>query len=236
MKADIKTVIKANDVAPIFVIEDNNPELALAVAEIANKLKNKLSIHICTESGANKDLNISADNGLMVSTDGGIRKTYFSGDLSNPTPRLAIDIKIWLLDNKNPLISRLDAQSQQELLKSEFLVIFAVDQEDKSQANKLAELRTYVNDWFKAYPTSHVVFSVIDGIKFANYLENLYGITPSNLPSFVITIPHDDLYYDSYLGKPFELDHDNFMTSVKAAIQGELTVLSFNFRSNRQKA
>ena len=223
-KAQIQATIEKNDVAPIFVIEDKNVELAKIVSQVAAGLKNTMKIFFCTEKGANTELGTGVENDLILNTDGGIRTIKY-GDLSKPKPTLVADLQHWLKEYQNPLISRLDGNTQPTLMQSEYLVIIALDEDSKAQAKQLLEFRKYVKEWFDLYPTSRVIFSLIDGIKYAKYVENLYGIKPQNLPAYVVTVPKDDIYYDSIDGKTFALDKISMLSSVKAAIQNELQVL-----------
>ncbi|KAJ3274427.1 hypothetical protein HDV01_003031 [Terramyces sp. JEL0728] len=186
---EIGDKIKKNEVA-LFYVYDDEEDLE-AVIRASKQVKTKIPFYICPDKKGFKDLKVKG-NSLVIVKDGGISQ---QGDLNDKNK-----VVEWIMSNRFAMAPVLDADSQEHLImNAEYLVITVVDPDTAQGKETILHLKKAATAWHEENPTkTKVRFTYIDGIKFSHYTKQVYGISAEELPRFVVTKPHDDLYWDTH--------------------------------------
>jgi protein disulfide-isomerase-like protein len=222
----IPGMISKSDSAVFFVFDGDESILPLAVA-IATSVKNKLTVYICPESSGYEALGLQpvpSTPTLMISTDNGIQRQHYNGPIVDTIPNRET-IKKWILKYKDPLCPQMDTHNQADLTDVDHLLVGMVDPDSQKGKNTIQDLKKIASTWKQENPSSPVKFSWLDGMKYASYINHVYGIQVYSLPKVVITRPRDELYYTSNPdGKEYTIDHVSIVNAIEDVINRKSSV------------
>jgi protein disulfide-isomerase-like protein len=230
VKADSLTdIIDTSDVAAVLVFDGDEATLQMAVS-IAKLIKNKIKMYICPEAKGYEKLRLeSVPNSptLVIYTDNGIHKEKYTGTFVDTIPNKSF-IKNWIIERKNPLVPILETHNQAELTSSDILLIAVVDPDGVIGKKAVQDLKVIANEYKKQYPATSVKFSWLDGMKYASYVNHVYGIQVYSLPRLVITKPKDELYFTTHVdGKEYTIE-STLIQAIQDVMDGKATVLVIN--------
>ncbi|KAJ3314983.1 hypothetical protein HDV04_004783 [Boothiomyces sp. JEL0838] len=204
--------IKSNEVA-LFYVFDDDKDLE-NVVRVSKQVKTKIPFFICPDKKGFKELKVKG-NSLVIVKDGGISQVEYSGDLSDIKK-----VSEWVLLNRFAMAPVLDADSQEHLImQSEYLVITVVDPNSAQGKEAILQLKKTATSWHEENPSeTKVRFTYIDGIQFDQYTKQVYGISADELPRFVVTKPHDDLYWDVHqTGQLYTINKKSYYLALEEA-------------------
>ncbi|KAJ3261162.1 hypothetical protein HK103_006471 [Boothiomyces macroporosus] len=204
--------IKSNEVA-LFYVFDDDKDLE-NVVRVSKQVKTKIPFFICPDKKGFKELKVKG-NSMVIVKDGGISQAEYSGDLSDIKK-----VSEWILLNRFAMAPVLDADSQEHLImQSEYLIITVVDPNSAQGKEAILQLKKTATSWHEENPSeTKVRFTYIDGIQFDHYTKQVYGISPDELPRFVVTKPHDDLYWDAHqTGQLYTINKKSYYLALEEA-------------------
>ena len=71
-----------------------------------------------------------------------------------------------------------------------------------------------------------VRFAWLNGLKYASYVKNVYGLQPKDFPRFYITNPSEDSYYDIHTsGKAYEFTKASVFMGLEEVLGNKVSVL-----------
>lgn len=152
------------------------------------------SIHICPELESLAELGIKDKGPSLVVFKNGQSSVYPGKIVSGSEA----DVQKWLKDNRTPLVTRLNEDTQKELLMKDLTLVLGVFDvlEMESDFKKLLKVAAL-------HPSLR--FAYLDAFKYQKYISTVYKISTDQLPRVVIVKPSDEQYWDSF-------DHEHIIT------------------------
>ncbi|KAK9692720.1 hypothetical protein K7432_014213 [Basidiobolus ranarum] len=214
--------IKYGDVSFVYFHDSNSPgEYLAAVKSAARSLF--MNSHFYTSSDPNmaKELEISQVPSLVVFKED-LRRKY-EHDLSDK-----VALEKWISTQRFPLITQIESQNSEALLRSPYLIVAGViDPASADAPQVLQTLHDAAKEYYKqgsTNPQDHVTFVWIDGILWSNYVSKVFSITKATLPSVILAYIKDDVYYDTDKQETrLLIEKDSILQAITAAQNGELT-------------
>lgn len=207
--SEFDDIIQAHDVAFIFVYDAhakrNEKDTPYSVVhQAAKEFKNTIgSIYICPDPAGFKKLGIEGTAPtLIVVKDGGIMQDQFRGSLNAGPMSLSV-LKTWVENTKNPLVTKLTDDNSKIVFAKEILVLGIVNPD---KVDDLKKLRLIAKDWYKMNPESKISFAWLDAFKYQNYIQRVYKVSMTSLPTLIITQPSQEAYYDQLDSKAIEFE------------------------------
>jgi hypothetical protein len=114
---------------------------------------------------------------------------YASNNYAN-TPENRRAIQTWVQKEKFPIVNEIGLNNAEEILKSDHLVAFALFNGAKDLDSQKKEFKTMTEAWLdKGNKNSNILFAWLDGSKWSDYVNKVFGIKKSDLPRIVIADP-----------------------------------------------
>ncbi|KAI8584780.1 hypothetical protein K450DRAFT_217988 [Umbelopsis ramanniana AG] len=103
------------------------------------------------------------------------------------TPENRRAVQTWVQKEKFPIVNEIGLNNAEEILKSDHLVAFALFNGDKDLNSQKKEFKTMTEAWLdKGNKNSNILFAWLDGVKWSDYVNKVFGIKKSDLPRIVI--------------------------------------------------
>jgi protein disulfide-isomerase-like protein len=224
---EIQTAIERSEAAAFFVFDGNDDLVPFSVS-IGKMIKNKIKYYICPEKAGYAVLGLTpvpSEPTLVIYTDNGINREKFTGTFADTIPNKWY-IKNWILERKNPLVPLLEAHNQAELTDNQHLLITIVDPDSIAGKKAIKDIKLIASEWKKANPSSAIRFCWLDGMKYASYVNQVYGVLVNTLPRVIVTQPRDELYYTNHKDdKQYELNQKSVFQAFEEISQGIAKVI-----------
>ncbi|KAI9096600.1 hypothetical protein DFS34DRAFT_650693 [Phlyctochytrium arcticum] len=135
----------------------------------------------------------------------------------------------FVFDNRHPRVLHLDADNQEEVLGSEKLVVMAVlDPASPQRSSILKTLTGAAKEWSSGETSEALnrlaVFTWLDGTKWQQYIDRVYGLRPEDLPRIIIADPKDDVYYiKDKDGQQIPFEQTALLATISDILEGKIT-------------
>jgi hypothetical protein len=201
MQMAVVRALNSQSFFQLFVVPDvQSPKLSFLTASAAGKLDPTVPSVFAVK-----------DHGRSVE--------YFGPVASD---RVSMDyLTQWVRVHRHPLVPELDTGNHRELLSGSHLVVMLIV--DPAQRTKeLGYMEEVARTWnARKTPTTYGVYFVwLDGHKWASYVERVYRVKSTDLPSLVISDPGVDLYFDFPEVTPATLGAEAIESALDAVIRG----------------
>lgn len=114
---------------------------------------------------------------------------YASNNYAN-TPENRRAVQTWVQKEKFPIVNEIGLNNAEEILKSDHLLAFALFNGAKDLDSQKKEFKTMTEAWLdKGNKNSNILFAWLDGSKWSDYVNKVFGIKKSDLPRIVIADP-----------------------------------------------
>ncbi|KAI9290092.1 thioredoxin-like protein [Umbelopsis sp. AD052] len=105
-------------------------------------------------------------------------------------------VQTWVQKEKFPIVNEIGLNNAEEILKSDHLVAFALFNGAKDLNSQKKEFKTMTEAWLdKGNKNSNIIFAWLDGVKWSDYVNKVFGIKKSDLPRIVIVDPKNARFY-----------------------------------------
>ncbi|KAI8331277.1 hypothetical protein EDC96DRAFT_34785 [Choanephora cucurbitarum] len=102
----------------------------------------------------------------------------------------------WVHQERHPLLTRIMPHNANSILRGPDLVVLGITQSDDIQYED--KLRALARKFKEKEKPEGVVFAQLDGRKYGNYINRIYGIQSNKLPALIILDPINDMYYNRF--------------------------------------
>ncbi|KAJ3333148.1 hypothetical protein HDU76_011065 [Blyttiomyces sp. JEL0837] len=199
-------------------------------ANVAASVQNEIPVFVSPDVTSFKRffLDPSDSPAVLLVKDGGTERLSFKASLELDTDSSKLNLKDWILQNKEPLVAELDAHSSEKILRPDRLAVIAiVDPKAEKTSEIIALLRMTAKEWAHKHEAegkkNNVVFSWLDGVDKVEYTSRVYGIKAADFPRIVVADPKDDRYYDvDHHGKFFEFEKEKLLHNLQTIKSGKL--------------
>ncbi|KAJ1839032.1 hypothetical protein LPJ73_006892 [Coemansia sp. RSA 2703] len=146
----------------------------------------------------------------------------------------------WFYAERFPLLPELSRENSDDLFyDSEYLVLAILDTErgaehvtayrDIARDAAIEYTRTQTTQSSERPAKSSVRFAWVDGIKWAAYVDRVFGLKRASWPAIVIAQPGEDRFFVADTkGMPIEPTKMGIFLAVRAAVEGRLRAKSTN--------
>jgi hypothetical protein len=120
----------------------------------------------------------------------GKHKYVFSSNNYANTPENRQAIQTWVQKEKFPIVTEINVNNAEEILKSDRLLAFGLFDGSKNLEDQKKEFKTMTDAWLdKGNKNSNILFVWLDGTKWSDYVNKVFSIKTSELPRIVIAYP-----------------------------------------------
>ncbi|KND03453.1 protein disulfide-isomerase domain [Spizellomyces punctatus DAOM BR117] len=226
--SEIPAIWKQKEVSYFLLYDPRTmPKSALnAVITVAKALRNEASFFVTPDSAA-RELFKAPPSGpyLFAVKDHGDTLIRHTGDLDD-TLAARQYIRQFVLDNRYPRVLHLDSDNQEQVLGGDKLVVMAIiDPSSPRSGSVLKTLKDSSIAWSKKEKEENmhnlVVVTWLDGVKWHNYIERVYGISQDQLPTLIIADPKEDKYYDTDKGgRGIGFEKESLLQNINDILEG----------------
>ncbi|KAI8592673.1 thioredoxin-like protein [Geranomyces variabilis] len=209
---EIAAVLAEKEVA-FFLLSDPQAKkdsgFLTAFQSVASSMRNDASFYISPDPAARAALLKSPTAGptIVCVKDNGARQVVFPGESIGASAQASrAELVRFVKSNRYPRVLQLDADNQEEILGGDRLVVIAVvDPAKRDPRVGLSSVLKTVKDaaiqWEQHERAQKlndlVVFTWLDGGKWASYVERVYGLYAPQLPSIIVADPKEDRYFST---------------------------------------
>ncbi|KAJ3177767.1 hypothetical protein HDU87_004289 [Geranomyces variabilis] len=209
---EVPAVLAEKEVA-FFLLSDPQAKkdsgFLTAFQSVASSMRNDASFYISPDPAARAALLKTPTPGptIVCVKDNGARQIVFTGDSTGASAQAShAELARFVRSNRYPRVLRLDADNQEEILGGDRLVVIAVVDPTKKNprvefSSVLKTVRDAAVQWEQHERAQKlndlVVFTWLDGGKWASYVERVYGLYAPQLPSIIVADPKEDRYFST---------------------------------------
>jgi len=223
-KEDIDKFVSNNENTFVYYYDESNPnvkELKYYVNAARNHANSGSKFLVTSDKEMLEYLELdpkdTKTSRLVLLQDHNSKKINFTKDISNET-----DINKWVTLLKYPLFTEINSQNSEEIMENyELVVIGFID------GNSVNSWTSKFNEAAKKWRSSplsdkhNVIFTWIDGSKWAKYISKVYHLEPHDLPRIIFTKPDTEQFYD--FSKNGKLIHeDDINEALEAVFDGSI--------------
>ncbi|KAI8999808.1 thioredoxin-like protein [Gaertneriomyces semiglobifer] len=227
--SELPDIFKANENVFVFVQDpESKDEKALdAFIQIANIVRTDAPFYITPDPEARKLLKVpGVQHHLIAVKDHGAKFVTYQQPLVADSA-LVPYIRQFVLDNRYPRIVHLDSGNQEEILGGEKVVVLAViDPADSRRSSIMKKLTALSIAWDKKEADENlhnvVTFAWLDGVKWRQYVERVYGLHPKDFPVVIVADPKEDTYYTTdKSGKALDFEENMLVQALDEILEGQ---------------
>ncbi|KAI8912178.1 thioredoxin-like protein [Powellomyces hirtus] len=228
--SEIPAILAEKEVS-FFLVHDPRtmPKKVIeSFAAVAAGMRHSASFYVTPDDSARTLLRApSTGPALLAIKDNGDLTIEHSHPLTTPSARS--EIRHFVSQHRHPRVLHLDADNQEEILGGDRLVVIAVIdpavESARGSKSVLKTLKTTAVAWTEKEKAERlhdlVVFTWLDGSKWAAYVERVYGLTPSQLPTLIIADPKEDAYYDTdNAGRAIAFGTESLVQTINEVLDG----------------
>ncbi|KAI8826836.1 thioredoxin-like protein [Fimicolochytrium jonesii] len=227
--AQIPKILQQNEVAFFLSLGGRyiqHSDALKAFKTVATNFRNDARFYVTIDSAANTLLKPPPGNPhLLALKDNGETTIPYIGDYHN-TDSSRLYMRQFIAAHRYPRVTHLDANNQEEILGGDRLVVMAVIEPSSARRTSINNaLKDASRAWAKKEEAEKlhdlVVFTWLDGVKWENYVERVYGLNRGMLPALVISDPKEDKYYDTdKTGRSIGFDKESLLAAIDEILEG----------------
>ncbi|KAJ3162751.1 hypothetical protein HDU86_003724 [Geranomyces michiganensis] len=236
---EIPAVLAEKEVS-FFLLYDPEEKDAGSIAafqSVASSLRNEASFYISPDPAARAALLKTPTNGptIVCVKDNGARQVLYTGKVAGVSAKAGhAELARFVASNRHPRVVHLDSDNQEEILGGNHLVVIAVvDPAKRNPRIGLSAVLKIVKDaailWERQETTEKlsgmVMFTWLDGGKWASYVERVYGLYAPQLPAIIVADPKEDRYFSTdNAGRAIALAPESVIQIINEVLDDEATV------------
>ncbi|RHZ80306.1 hypothetical protein Glove_137g149 [Diversispora epigaea] len=196
---DLEEIKKNNDVFFIYYHDDSTPYKIMKTMKILSRYFFTVKFYSSKDKSLASTLKVDKVPSLVVMKEG----FYPSSSIEDFNDRM--ELKKWIQAEKYPLVPFVDSENYEDILGGPGLVVLGIVDPNKVQTfsmNKdfMKEVARIYYQQIKERGSEDgrgVIFALLDGNKWADYVYGVYGLKQNDLPTVIISDPKANKYYDA---------------------------------------
>ncbi|PKY43819.1 thioredoxin-like protein [Rhizophagus irregularis] len=226
---DLDRIKKMDDVLFIYLYDDNTPFSILETIKGLSRSFFSVKFYSSKDPNLTAQLKIVKLPALVVLKDE-LQKNYPSVSLDSFLSRDII--KNWIQSEKYPLVPAMDSENYEDILGGDRLVVLGVFRSfEGTQIKAKKSLKNIAKLYYQQIKERggsedgrSVIFAWLDGTRWSDYINGVYGLNKKDLPAVIIADPQSNKYYDtSRSGDKINLiDQEQLLESIHDAKKGYL--------------
>ncbi|KAI9475670.1 MAG: hypothetical protein EXX96DRAFT_574157 [Benjaminiella poitrasii] len=190
--SNLDEVLKMHDVNVVYVqsADEANNQLSL-LEQLAPSFMETIPFYTTRDPKTAHRFNLRESDlpAVVLVKDGGYQ-VYSERKVENISP--------WILQERNPLVTRILPHNSNRILKGDQVVVLGImNPDDTASETKLREMSKLCRDQHG----KDVMFAQLDGKVFGHYVSRVYGIQSNTMPALVVLDSKQEIYYDRAANK-----------------------------------
>lgn len=206
--SEFEDLFKSRDVNLVYVRDAKSDINQLALLEkIAPQFMDTIPFYTTTDPTAALRFQLKeSDLPAAVIVKDGTFHVYQNDDVKN--------IESWIHQERSPLVTRILPHNSNSIFKGKQMVVLGIT--DPGNTDSEFKLREMAKIYRDEQQGKDLIFALLDGKLYGNYVSRAYGIHSNKLPSIIVLDPKNQLYYNRHANdKPFSFNNpDEILHSI----------------------